>query len=83
MPEGTKHIDAALSNISIAYRNGVFIAERVLPVVPVLKQSDKYYTHGKEAFNVLDDRRSAGSEARTYDSSTRGKSLSCRSVKPE
>jgi hypothetical protein len=62
--EGTVHIDAALTNISVAYRNGVFIAERVLPVVPVLKQSDKYYVHGKEAFNVLDDRRSAGSEAR-------------------
>lgn len=41
------HIDAALSEISIAYRNKSFIADQVLPLVPVEKQSDKYYVWDK------------------------------------
>jgi hypothetical protein len=63
MAEGAVKIDQALTNLSVAYRNGTFIGDRVFPVVPVAKQSDKYFVHGKELFNVLDDRRSAGSEA--------------------
>lgn len=41
------HVDAALSNISIAYRNGTYIAEKVFPVVKVNKQSDKYFIFSK------------------------------------
>lgn len=37
------HIDAALTNISVAYRNMSYIADRIFPIVPVVKQSDKYY----------------------------------------
>jgi hypothetical protein len=64
MPEGTFHIDKALTDLSIAYRNAAYVADRVYPVVPVEKESDKYYKHGKEFFRVRDDRRSPGSEAR-------------------
>lgn len=51
------HIDAALTNLSIAYRNPEYIAHEVLPVVPVTKNSDKYFVYGKEAFNLENARR--------------------------
>jgi len=61
---GTLHFDQALSDISIAYRNAEFVAERVFPVVPVTKQSDKYFVYGKENFRVRDDLRAPGGEAK-------------------
>jgi len=64
MPEGTVHIDQRLTDVSVGYRNGTFIAERVFLPVPVAKQSDKYLIHGKEVYRVRDDRRSPGAEAR-------------------
>ncbi len=44
------HIDQALTNLSVMYRNDSYIAESVLPVVPVRKRSDKYYLYRKEDF---------------------------------
>ena len=46
------HIDTPLSNISTAYMQDQtdFIAGRVFPVVPVEKQSDKYFTWPKNTF---------------------------------
>ena len=43
------HVDAVLTNISVAYiqRQEHFIAGRVFPIVPVEKQTDKYYTYTK------------------------------------
>lgn len=41
------HIDVALTNISIAYRNGKFIADQLFPMVPVEKISDKYFIYTK------------------------------------
>ncbi len=43
------HVDAVLSNISVAYvqSQAVFIASKVFPVVTVAKQSDKYYVYTK------------------------------------
>lgn len=43
------HIDAPLTNISVAYLQAQtnFIAPRVFPVVPVDKQSDLYFTYTK------------------------------------
>lgn len=37
------HKDAALSNLSIAYRNPMYIADQVFPTVPVSKQSDYFF----------------------------------------
>lgn len=37
------HKDAALSTLSIAYRNSMYIADMVFPTVPVNKQSDYYF----------------------------------------
>ena len=52
MPQPTVnsvHIDRPLTNISIAYRatQRDYIAQRVFPVVPVDKQSDKYFVYNK------------------------------------
>ena len=44
MPQSNEvHIDAALTNLSVGYQNPAFIADRLAPVVPVRKQSDKYF----------------------------------------
>jgi len=46
MPAPTRkdvHIDGPMTNISIAFRNDVYIAERVFPIVPVNKISDKFF----------------------------------------
>ena len=59
------HIDAALTNLSVGYRNPAFIADLVASVVPVRKQSDKYFIHdaAREVFRQSDDRRAPGAEA--------------------
>lgn len=44
------HLDTALSNISIAYRNELYIAEQVFPVVQVQKKSDYYFIFDKGAW---------------------------------
>jgi hypothetical protein len=36
------HVNSVLTNISIAYRNDAYIADRVFPMVNVGKQSDIY-----------------------------------------
>lgn len=66
MPNANEvHIDAALTNLSVGYRNPAFIADLVAPVVPVRKQSDKYFIHdaAREVFRQSDDRRAPGAEA--------------------
>jgi len=51
MPNPTKstiHIDGPLSDIAIAYKQEGFIADTVFPIVPVDKQSDKFYIWDKD-----------------------------------
>lgn len=45
---GDVHVDVALSNVSIAYRNPSYIADQIFPIVPVDKQSDLYYIWTKD-----------------------------------
>jgi hypothetical protein len=52
MPQPTStqvHVDAILTNISVAFiqDQGNFIANQVFPTVPVEKQSDKYFKYAK------------------------------------
>ena len=55
------HIDAALANISIAYRNEKYIADLLFPIVPVDKKSDYYYKWTKDFwFRNHVDRRGPG-----------------------
>jgi hypothetical protein len=46
------HLDAALTNFSIAYMQDAtgFVADQVFPVVPVDHKSDKYHIFAKDAF---------------------------------
>jgi hypothetical protein len=63
------HVDAILTNISVAYmqRSENFIADKVFPIVPVSKKSDLYFTYTKndwfrdEAQRRADATESAGS----------------------
>jgi len=53
MPQPTQsdvHVDAILTNISVAYiqSQANFVASQVFPVLPVEKQSDKYFKYTKE-----------------------------------
>jgi Phage major capsid protein E len=49
---GDVHIDGPLTNISVAFLQAQesFIADRVFPVIPVAKQSDKFFTLPRGAF---------------------------------
>jgi hypothetical protein len=52
MPQPTRsdvHVNRPLTNISIAYiqRAQDFIADKVFPIVPVMKQSDRYFVYDK------------------------------------
>src|SRR5512139_563511 len=72
MPQPTSsdvHVDAVLTQISVAYMNATtsYIADRVFPTVRVSKQTDKYFTYTKndwfrdEAQLRADSTESAGS----------------------
>ena len=69
MPQPTAsdvHVDAPLTNVSVAYiqRQDHFIAAQVFPVVPVEKQSDKYFTYTKaDWFRDEAEVRASGTES--------------------
>jgi len=53
MPQPTRsdvHVNRPLTNISIAYIQQAqdFIADKVFPIVPVMKQSDRYFVYTKD-----------------------------------
>lgn len=69
MPQPTisdVHVDAILTNISVAYMQKAenMIADKVFPVVPVDKKSDKYFTYDKnDWFRDEAQRRAPGTES--------------------
>jgi hypothetical protein len=80
MPTSTQvHIDAALTNVSVAHRNPHFIADVVAPVVGVRKQSDKYFIldADRERFRSSDDTRAPGAEANEVDFDVSNDSYFC------
>lgn len=61
---GNVHTDQVLTNISVGWQNLGLVAERLFPTVRVRKQSDKYYTFGREAWlPESGDFRAPGTEA--------------------
>jgi hypothetical protein len=65
-PTGSQnqHHDQVLTNISVGWTNIGLVAERLFPTVQVRKQSDKYYTFGREAWlPESGDFRAPGTEA--------------------
>jgi len=57
------HVDEALTQISIAYRNQAFVAEEVLPVVPVMNKNDVFFKFSKQHFRSYKDAYAAGQRA--------------------
>lgn len=60
------HIDTALTNMSVAYIQTAdkFISDKVFPVVPVQKQSDRYFVYKKEDwFRDEAEERAPGTES--------------------
>lgn len=60
------HVDAILTNISVAYMQKAsnFIADKVFPVIPVEKKSDKFFTYTKnDWFRDEAQRRAPGTES--------------------
>lgn len=60
-------IDPALSNVSVKYSNDTFIADLVLPIIKVSKQSGKYYIYDKSNLRVDKSARAAGSPSNEID----------------
>lgn len=56
------YVDEALTNLSVAYQNPMFISDLVAPNINLRKQSDRYYIYdaGKEAFRPSTDTRDPG-----------------------
>jgi len=70
MPEVSQvHIDAALTNVCVAYSNPNFLADLIAPPVAVRKQSDRYFIYdtAREKFRSSSDRRAPGAEANEVD----------------
>lgn len=72
------HIDTALSNISISFKNQSFIADRVFNTIPVNKQSDYFYKFLKGGWFRIDAGvRGPGGEARSGDYAVTSSTYSC------
>lgn len=53
MPSTTAvHVDRALSNISVFFKNPSYAADRLSPPVNVNKESDKYFVYGTEHLRI-------------------------------
>lgn len=61
------HIDVGLSDASIRFRNGKFVAEDFLRAKPVDKISDKIWVYGKENFDLVNDLRAPGTRGAETD----------------
>jgi len=61
------HVDSALTNVSVMYRNGKFVADQVFPELPVDKQSNKYFTYGIDNLRVDEDERRPGAVSNKID----------------
>lgn len=70
MPQPTLsdvHVNVPLTNLSVAFfqEATAFVASRVFPTVPVMKQSDRYYVYNRGDFNRLQmEKRAAGAPAK-------------------
>jgi len=59
------HEDKLLGNISVKYRNEEYIADKVFPILPVKKETDKYRIYDRN-FRLPETIRSAKGEAREH-----------------
>ena len=59
---GDVHTDAVLSGVSVMYKNDSLIADLILPVIPVKKESELYYKYTRN-WRLPEAKRAAGAEA--------------------
>lgn len=65
MPQiGDVHVNAPLTNFALQFRNRAFVSEEVFPIIPVVKESDVYYTFSRDELRDVDTVRSAGTVAK-------------------
>lgn len=67
---GDVHVDQVLTQISIGWPNNGMVGDRLFPALNVQKQSDKYYTFGREGWLIEDDIRAPGAVAREVTGAT-------------
>ena len=60
--ESDVHVDAVLSGVSVKYSNEELIADQVMPVVNVKKESDKYFVYTRD-WRLPQSKRGLGAEA--------------------
>jgi len=63
---GDVHVDAVLSGVSTRYTNEAMIADLIMPVIPVKKESDKFYKYTRN-WRLPEAKRAAGAEANEID----------------
>ena len=56
-------VSPLLTNISLAYRNEEYIAEKILPVVPVIKDTAQIATYGMDNLRIEESLRAQGAGA--------------------
>lgn len=61
------HVSAALSNVAIKFKNPAFIAPMISPIIPVVKEADKYYIFRREELRDKNSLRAPGAEANEVD----------------
>lgn len=61
---GDVHVNTPLTNFALQFRNRAFVCEEVFPVIPVIKESDLYYTFSREELRDVDTLRAAGAVAK-------------------
>jgi hypothetical protein len=82
MPNSNLHVNQPLTNISIEYKNESYIADQVIPALPVAKSSDLYYIYTTD-FKLPETTRAYGSESKqaTWGVSTASYRLEWHSLK--
>lgn len=76
---GTIHINKALTTVAAGYTNAQFIWNRVLPGIPVDKETDSYFEFGQEFLRYYGEIRADKTEARRVDSySAETKTYECK-----
>lgn len=73
-----RHVDTAMSNVSIAFRNSEYIADQVFPTINVQKKSDVFYVFDRASwFRNQIGPRPPGTRARRVDYSITTSSYLC------
>jgi len=74
------HLDAALTNFAKKFMNNELVADRIAASVPVGRQTDKYYIHGREGQELTERQlRATGSPAEAIRIALSTDSYFCRS----